>query len=429
MNTDILFKPAVCAGFSLLAIASINEKPGEQADAERPDTVEEQPPSAPTETPTNRPEPRETATIGDKVRFGDSEWIVLEAQELGTMLHDGAFGGSLSSQGGRFIYVRYQLTNLTNEEEQIAFTPQLMDSKGRNYEEHDESALYLPEGEDGLTLTALPASLPRNFGAIYEVPLDSQGLLFMTRSFAFMRSEQKPVRLDFTPAGPAASALRQAIQDLEEEVGNVASNRISGADRTMSVDPAETAQAAEDRKSEKLAELKGSLAEIESTISSERERWQNALDTINRLTNFKKTPVREGSPQHQQCLRAAEVIREVESGAAELKAQKAKLEATIKELQQVQAPEPKNSLVGKWIDSEKPGSFWEFKKDFTGVRQAPERRTFTWKLISEGKFEIRLDEDDEFPVQVVIYEYDWKGSSLVLWPQGLEEYKTNFRRE
>lgn len=429
MNTDILFKPAVCAAFSLLAIASINEKQGEQAELESPETVEEQPTSPPAETPAARPAARETASIGDKVRFGDSEWVVLEAQELGTMLHDGAFEGSLKSQGGRFIYVRYQLTNLTNEEEQIAFTPQLMDSKGRNYEEHDESSLYLPEGEDGLTLTALPASLPRTFGAIYEVPLDSEGLHFMTRSFAFMRSEQKPVRLDFTPAGPAESAFRQAVQDLEEQLGDVASGRTSGPGRPMSVDPAETEQAAEERKSEKLAELKGQLAEIESTIGSERERWQNALDTINRLTNFKKTPVREGSPQHQQCLRAAEIIRDVESGAAELKAQKSKLEATIKELDQVQSPEPENSLVGKWIDSEKPGSFWEFKKDLTGVRQAPERRTFTWKLISDGKFEISLDEDDEFPAQVVSYEYNWKVSSLILWPQGLEEYKTNFRRE
>jgi hypothetical protein len=332
MNTDILFKPAVCAAFSLLAIASINEKQEEQAEFESPETMEEKLPALPAETPTAQPAPRGAAAIGDRVRFGDSEWIVLEAQELGTMLHGDDFVESLRSQGGRFIYVRYQLTNLTNDEEQIVFTPQLMDSKGRNYEEHDESSLYLPEGEDGLTLTALPASLPRTFGAIYEVPLDSEGLHFMSRSFALMRTEQKPVRLDFTPAGPAESAFRQAVQDLEEQLGDVASGRISGPSRPMSVDSAATEQAAEERKAEKLAELKGRLAEIESTIDSERERWQNALDTINRLTNFKKTPVREGSPQHQQCLRAAEIIRDVEAGAADLKAERAKLQVVIEEL-------------------------------------------------------------------------------------------------
>lgn len=332
MNTDIFFKPAVCATFSLLAIASINEKQVEQAELESPETVEEQQTEPPAETSPTRAAPRGAAAIGDKVRFGDSEWIVLEAHELGTMLPGNDFVESIRSQGGRFIYVRYQLTNLTNEEEQIAFTPQLIDSKGRNYEEHEESSLYLPEGDDGLTLTALPASLPRTFGAIYEVPLDSEGLHFMTRSFAFMRSEQKPVRLDFTPAGPAESALRQAAQELEEQLGNANSGRISGSGRTMSVEPAETEQAAKERKSEKLAELKGQLAEIESTIDSERERWQNALDTINRLTNFKKTPVREGSPQHQQCLRAAEIIRDVESGAPDLKAERAKLQAVIDEL-------------------------------------------------------------------------------------------------
>lgn len=49
MNTDILFKPAVCAAFSLLAIASINEKQGEQGELESPETVEEQPTSPPAE--------------------------------------------------------------------------------------------------------------------------------------------------------------------------------------------------------------------------------------------------------------------------------------------------------------------------------------------------------------------------------------------
>jgi hypothetical protein len=419
MNTDILFKPAVCAAFSLLAIASINEKPQEQATGPAESGEESMPRTAPAET-TQR-----TASIGEKVTFEDSEWVVLKAVELGELLL-GEDQKNITSQGGRFIYVRYQLKNLTKEEEQITFTPQLMDSEGRNYEEHGESESYLPDGENGLTNVALPASLPRTFAAIYEVPLDSEGLLFMTRSFALMRTEQKPVVLQFSPA---ASAARESMQDLEEPARAAISDRMGDAGRPRPEDTDESEQTAEERLSEKLAELKGSLAEIESTIGSERERWQNALDTINRLTNFKKTPVREGSPQHQQCLRAAEIIREVESGAAELKAQKAKLEATIKELEQAQAPEPKNSLVGKWMDSEKPGSFWEFKKDFTGVRQAPERRTFTWKLTSEGKFEISLDEDDEFPAQVVNYEYNWKGSSLILWPQGLEEYKTNFRRE
>jgi hypothetical protein len=84
----------------------------------------------------------------------------------------------------------------------------------------------------------------------------------------------------------------------------------------------------------KVAELKGELAKVNSKIESERARWTNARDTINRLTNFKKTPVKEGSPAYHQCMAASKVIHEVESGASDLKAEKARLEAVIKELEE-----------------------------------------------------------------------------------------------
>ncbi len=83
----------------------------------------------------------------------------------------------------------------------------------------------------------------------------------------------------------------------------------------------------------KVAELKGELAVIDTKIQTERERWQEGVGVINRLTNFKKTPVREGSPQYHQCMAASRVIKEVEAGAAGLKAEKARLEAMIQSLE------------------------------------------------------------------------------------------------
>ncbi len=83
----------------------------------------------------------------------------------------------------------------------------------------------------------------------------------------------------------------------------------------------------------KLAEMKGSRAALQSKIDTERARWQTATNTINRLTNNKRTPVQQGSQPYYQCLAASKVIQEVEAGAAELKAEKARLEATIKELE------------------------------------------------------------------------------------------------
>jgi hypothetical protein len=84
----------------------------------------------------------------------------------------------------------------------------------------------------------------------------------------------------------------------------------------------------------KLAELKGELAELDEKMNTERARYQTAIDTINRLTNFKRTPVREGSPEYYRCLEASKVIQEIDAGAGEVKAKKAQLEASIKALEE-----------------------------------------------------------------------------------------------
>jgi hypothetical protein len=83
----------------------------------------------------------------------------------------------------------------------------------------------------------------------------------------------------------------------------------------------------------KLAELKGELAAVNAKIDSERARYQSNLGIINKLTNFKRTPVREGTQAYFQCVEASKQIKDVENGVPGLKAEKAKLEATIKELE------------------------------------------------------------------------------------------------
>jgi hypothetical protein len=94
----------------------------------------------------------------------------------------------------------------------------------------------------------------------------------------------------------------------------------------------ESEDGSEDSIKVKVAESKGELAVIEAKIESERARWQAAVDTINQLTNFKKSPVREGSLQYHKCMEASKIINEVEAGAPKLKSEKAKLEAIINEL-------------------------------------------------------------------------------------------------
>ncbi len=83
----------------------------------------------------------------------------------------------------------------------------------------------------------------------------------------------------------------------------------------------------------RLSAARERLTSVNSTIESERARWAAALKLINELTNNKQTPVPQGSQAYFRCAEASKVIKEVELKAPEIKAEKARLEATISELQ------------------------------------------------------------------------------------------------
>ena len=256
--------------------------------------------------------------IGDKVEFGDSTWVVLSAREVGATLPKAMFATEKRSSGGKFIYVRYKVTNNTNEEEQILFTPAVSDSRGRRYEELDESEMYLPDGETGMTIEPLPPSLPKTFSALFEVAEDSAGVVFLARSLGFDKQE-KPVALNLE-----AAAQRELAERQQSEASQAANREAAAAAE-------QAGQAREDK--QKLTTSKGELAALNTKIEGERARWQAATNTINRLTNNKRTPVQEGSQPYYQCMEASRIIKEVESGAAELNAEKARLTAMIESLE------------------------------------------------------------------------------------------------
>jgi hypothetical protein len=136
------------------------------------------------------------AAVGDTVKFKDSEWVVIEARDLGQKLRGGNFSEPKNTEG-KFIYIRFKVTNTTNEEEAILFTPGIKDSKGRKYEEMDDTALYLKDNEESMTLEQLPASLPKTFSSIFEVPTDATGIEFLARDFAAFGTQEKAISLGF----------------------------------------------------------------------------------------------------------------------------------------------------------------------------------------------------------------------------------------
>ena len=86
-------------------------------------------------------------------------------------------------------------------------------------------------------------------------------------------------------------------------------------------------------KAEQLASARKSLAEMESAIIGDQEAWNAANAQINKLTNFRRTPVQEGTQAYYQCVAASKTIKEVEANTPKLKAEKARLEELIKNLE------------------------------------------------------------------------------------------------
>lgn len=84
--------------------------------------------------------------------------------------------------------------------------------------------------------------------------------------------------------------------------------------------------------SQKEAEVRVKLAEVNAKMDADRKRYNDALNVINTLTHNKRRPVREGSPEYHKCVAASNVIGEIERSAPALIEEKKKLEAVLEAL-------------------------------------------------------------------------------------------------
>jgi hypothetical protein len=150
----------------------------------------EQPRSEPVPAPVQR-----IATVGDVVTLSDSVWTVVSAKDLGAVVKsNNQFVEDLKSEGARYIAVVFKVVNTGSKEERIFADPKVRDRLGREYSAHDRSSFFLPKGKKSMQLEAVPAGLPKEFWAIYEVPANSTGLQLLARELKF-RAQDKPIDL------------------------------------------------------------------------------------------------------------------------------------------------------------------------------------------------------------------------------------------
>lgn len=86
----------------------------------------------------------------------------------------------------------------------------------------------------------------------------------------------------------------------------------------------------ETKKSPELVQAFADLAALDATMTTERANYQKALGVINRLTNYKRTPVVDGSPAFHECLRAKNIIDAIDASAQGRITERARLEAIIR---------------------------------------------------------------------------------------------------
>jgi hypothetical protein len=148
------------------------------------------------------------AIIGDTVTLSDSQWTVMAAKNLGPHVKSGnQFVEDLKSEGAAYIGVVFKVTNLGTKEERIFGHPKLRDGLGREYSAHDRATVFLPKGKHSMQLEAVPAGLPKEFWAIYEVPANATGLHFMARELG-MRARTYPIDLALESAAAAAPSAQ-----------------------------------------------------------------------------------------------------------------------------------------------------------------------------------------------------------------------------
>jgi uncharacterized membrane protein YeaQ/YmgE (transglycosylase-associated protein family) len=119
------------------------------------------------------------AKLGETVSFADSTWVVGAARDRGGKL-TGA--GDSASTAGRFVEVRFSVTNLTKKEDSLLDLPALVDAQGREFKPFERSSSFLPPGARDLAMAPLPPSLAKEFVEIYELPADAGALKFKTRA-------------------------------------------------------------------------------------------------------------------------------------------------------------------------------------------------------------------------------------------------------
>jgi hypothetical protein len=141
-----------------------------------------------------------TVKVNESLIFNDSTWVVVEAKDVGKVLKPTEAGEEELKADGRFIHVRFKVTNTGKKVVFLGDDPELVDDKEREFTTlGDNQKAYLPKGAKTLgevDSDQIPAGITREFHALYEVPADAKGLRLKAASFAEKKRRQQEGFID-----------------------------------------------------------------------------------------------------------------------------------------------------------------------------------------------------------------------------------------
>lgn len=162
--------------------------------------------------------------IGLGFTVGGAEWTITEVLDRGSRLKNTVLGNELSTQG-RYIQVRFKITNKSSKEGFFLARPKLVDDKGREFAHLGFSSDYVTPGGAGESMVdaKIPASMTKEYYEIFEVPADADGLKLKAYDFGFgpksknaalgkiaKAPEPPPAATPTASAAPSATAAKGA---------------------------------------------------------------------------------------------------------------------------------------------------------------------------------------------------------------------------
>jgi hypothetical protein len=148
--------------------------------------------------------------VNKEATFDDCKWVVVAVEDLGDRLRSWQYGAGDATTKTKFIFVRYKVTNLKNQDEKPYLDPKLVDAKGVPCVLYHQELAYLSKKAitrtDALVIPLKPGE-EREIVTIFELhPIQAGKLKFEAHDFT-LKHPSIPVDLKNPPPPPKTKLI------------------------------------------------------------------------------------------------------------------------------------------------------------------------------------------------------------------------------